>query len=117
GGALGGGRGVVRPGGGGGGGLPAERVRAAMFDNVQLLCLAGAAVIDTVLFLALLERRNRRHVSVPVLLLAAGAWLWHGGAFLVLLLNDLTGEPAARAHQAGLAVMALGLLLMPSAML
>jgi signal transduction histidine kinase len=88
-----------------------------MFDNLQLLCLAGAAVIASVLFLALLERRNRRVVPVPVQLLAAGAWLWHTGALLVVLLSDLSGDFAALAHRVGIAVMALGLLLVPSAML
>jgi signal transduction histidine kinase len=88
-----------------------------MFDNLQLLGLAGAAAIDTVLFLALLERRNRPHVSVPVLVLGAGAWLWHAAALLLVLLSDLTGDLALPARRICMAVMALGLLLMPSAML
>ena len=37
-----------------------------MFDTVQLLCLGAAAVIDTVLLLALLERRNWGYVMLPV---------------------------------------------------
>src|SRR5207302_930766 len=71
-------------------GVTAEQGGVGMFNNLHLLCLAEAAVTASVLFLALLERRNLRNVPVPVLLLAAGAWLWHTGALLVALLSDLT---------------------------
>ena len=48
-----------------------------MYSELHILCLGAAAVLDTVLLLAVLERRNRRYVLTPVVVLILGGWLWH----------------------------------------
>jgi signal transduction histidine kinase len=88
-----------------------------MFETLQSICLAAAAVFDTVLLLVLLERRNWPFVRLPIVVMMAGAWLWHAGRFLLLLLVDLPG--AWPWHLQGLFMLAMsaGLLLMPCALL
>ncbi|MBI4582690.1 MAG: hypothetical protein HY717_01460 [Planctomycetes bacterium] len=88
-----------------------------MFADLQLFSVGLAAVIDTVLLLAMAERRNRRSILLPVILLIAGAWLWHAGAFAQLLTVDLDSRWALRVHWLAMMVMAGGALLMPSALL
>src|SRR5687767_1354033 len=88
-----------------------------MFDTFQLLCVGAAAVIDTVLLVSLLEKRNWGYVMLPVVALVAGAWLWHAGTFAHLLLSGMAGPWGMRLHLAAVAVMVVGLLMMPSAML
>jgi signal transduction histidine kinase len=88
-----------------------------MFDSVQLLAVGAVAVIDTALLAALGERRNRQHAPVPVLLMTAGAWLWHVGLFLELLAGNLSSAWAWPVHWLELALMAAGLVLMPGALL
>src|SRR2546426_4944279 len=87
-----------------------------MFQQVELLLVGLAALIDTALLWSFVERRNWRHVTVPVALLVAGAWLWHAGAFAKLLLAGWTTPAAAPAHWLAMFAMAAGLLLIPSAM-
>lgn len=86
------------------------------FRDVQLLCIGGAAVIDTALLLVLLERRNWRRVVLPVVLLMVGAWLYHTGAFIHTLIEETPGTMATFIHWLTMFAMATGLLLMPSAM-
>jgi signal transduction histidine kinase len=50
-----------------------------MFETIQLLTLGAAAVIDTVLLLALADRRNRQVLQWRLLVAIAGVWLWHLG--------------------------------------
>lgn len=88
-----------------------------MFDQVQLLSIGSAAVIDTALLLAILERRNWRYAPVPVLILIAGTWFWHTGGFVELLVIGLSDAWAAHVRTGAMAAMATGVLLMPSAML
>ena len=88
-----------------------------MPSDLHILCLGGAAVVATVLLLAVLERRNRRHVLVPVLVLVVSGWLWHAGSFVYALLGDAAAAPADKLTRAAMLAMAAGLLLMPSAML
>jgi signal transduction histidine kinase len=88
-----------------------------MFENVQSVCLAAAAVFDTVLLLALLERRNWPFVRVPIVAMMAGAWLWHAGQFSLLLLVDLPGAWPWYAQSLSMLAMAAGLLLMPCGLL
>jgi len=88
-----------------------------MFENFQILCTGVAAVIDTVLLVALARRRNLPPLGLPILLLAGAVWLWHTGAFLHLLLVDLTSPLSSAVHWFSMSLMGIGLGLMPSAML
>jgi len=87
-----------------------------MFDTVQLLSLGAAAVIDTVLLLVMLEQRNRQFTRVPLVVMVAGAWLWHGGLFSLLLLAEFSGWAAWELQWACFVVILVGLLLMPCGM-
>jgi signal transduction histidine kinase len=87
-----------------------------MSSDLELLCLGAALVVDTVLLLAMLERRNWRYETVWIVLLTVGAWLWHAGAFSGALLEP-TGERTAPELRTGLClIMTAGLLLMPCAL-
>lgn len=85
--------------------------------ELQLFGLGSAAVIDTVLIMALLERPNRRHVALWMFLLTFGAWLWHAGSFIHTLLLDSTHWWPLRINALAMTTMASGLLVMPSAMM
>ena len=87
-----------------------------MFQQLELISIGLATVIDAVLLLALVERRNRLRVAVPVALLVVGAAMLHGGAFVRLLLMDLRGPWAAQVHWLALLILTTGLLLIPAAM-
>jgi signal transduction histidine kinase len=87
-----------------------------MIDQIELASVGLAAVIDTVLLLAIFEPRNRQHLTVPIFAMVVGAWMLHAGAFARLLLFDLTGPLALQIHWLALAVMNCGVLLVPSAM-
>ncbi|HUG89920.1 MAG TPA: ATP-binding protein, partial [Planctomycetaceae bacterium] len=90
---------------------------ALMLADLRILATGLAAVIDTVLLLAMFERPNRRHVALWMFLLAGGAWLWHAGSFLHVLLEG-TAELGLTGWRVPVRlVMAAGLLLMPSALL
>lgn len=88
-----------------------------MLENMQLWIYGTAAVIDTVLLFALVERHNWRAVTVWMLLLALGVWCWHGGAFVRQLVDPSVGWLAGPVRWAAMLSMAFGLLLMPSAAL
>jgi signal transduction histidine kinase len=88
-----------------------------MLADVQLFSYAAAAVLETVLLVALLERRNRRVVALWMVLVALGAWLWHFGSFANCLLIDHSGAMSSGWRRLVMMVMAVGLLLIPSALL
>lgn len=88
-----------------------------MYDGLQTFVIGAAMVCDTVLLMALVERPNWRSVTVWMLLLALGVWLWHTGTFAHALLSGSTGPLAFQADRAAMIVMSAGLLLMPSALL
>jgi signal transduction histidine kinase len=88
-----------------------------MLENMQLWIYGTAAVVDTVLLFALVERHNWRAVTVWMLLLALGVWCWHGGAFVRHLVDPSVGALADPVRWMAMMSMALGLLLMPSAAL
>ncbi len=88
-----------------------------MFANLQLLAYGAAALIDTVLLITLLDKRNYARVMLPVVLLACGTWLFHAGSFFHTYLGGLSSPWAGRIHWWAMAVMATGLVLMPCAML
>jgi signal transduction histidine kinase len=88
-----------------------------MFQQLEFLAVGLAVVVDTALLLALVERRNWRYAAMPIVLLAAAAWLLHAGAFADLLLVDTHAGWLGPARLASMTAMAAGLLLMPSALL
>ena len=88
-----------------------------MFADFHLFCLGAATVIDTALLLSVLERRNWRYVTPPVVAMITGVWLFHSGVFVDFLLIDATDGWSQAARWLSRCVMSGGLLLMPSAML
>ncbi|MBS0205208.1 MAG: hypothetical protein JSS49_20075 [Planctomycetes bacterium] len=88
-----------------------------MLENMQLWVYGSAAVIDTVLLFALVERHNWRTVTVWMLLLAMGVWCWHGGTFVRHLVDQSVGSLADPVRWLSMMSMAVGLLVMPSAAL
>jgi len=95
-----------------------ERLNGERIDPpVQSVCLGSAAVFDTVLLLALLEKRNWPFVRLPIVLLLAGGWMWHAGSFALLLLGDLPGEWVWYLQGICMLSMTTGLLLMPCSIL
>jgi signal transduction histidine kinase len=88
-----------------------------MIENMQLWIYGTAAVIDTVLLFALIERHNWRTVTVWMVLLALGVWMWHGGIFVRQLVDQAVGPLADPVRWLAMLAMAFGLMLMPSAAL
>lgn len=88
-----------------------------MFHNLEILSVGAAAVLETVLLFAMLERRNGRYVRLWMLLLTAGTWLWHSATFFYMLLSDIRGDIALQLRWGVMIVMTTGLLLIPSAIL
>jgi signal transduction histidine kinase len=88
-----------------------------MFETAQSICLAAAAVFDTVLLLVLLERRNWPFVRLPIVVMMAGAWLWHTGRFALLLMVDVPGAWPWYVQSLWMLGMSAGLLLMPCGLL
>ncbi|WP_437185321.1 sensor histidine kinase [Planctomicrobium sp. SH668] len=88
-----------------------------MADNVQLFAYGAAAVLDIVLLLSMLERQNWKYVTVWMLLLTSGVWVWHSADFVQALLSRSMSPHADRGLWMSKSVMAFGLLLMPCAML
>lgn len=87
------------------------------FSDLELMCFGAATIVDAVLLMAILERRNWRHVVMPVALLAVGALLWHGGGFLHLLFTGLPAGWVGPVQWLSMVAMAIGLGLLPCAML
>ena len=88
-----------------------------MAAELQLVSFAAAAVLETVLLVAMIERRNRRAVRPWMLLVTLGAWMWHTGLFVTGLLAEASGRWSAELLWLAMTVMASGLLLIPSALL
>jgi len=74
-------------------------------------------VVDTALLLSVIERRNWRYVTSPVLAIIVGVWLFHSGTFVDYLLIDAVDQWSLGVRWLSRVVMSAGLLLMPSAML
>lgn len=87
-----------------------------MPQEFQTFCIGAAVVLDTALLLSVLERRNWQQVTMPILALIAGAWLFHSGEFGNLLLLE-AGRWSEPARWFAMSTMATGLMLMPSSML
>lgn len=74
-------------------------------------------MVDTALLLALLDRPNRRRLALPLLLVVTGAWLYHGGGALHLLLAAAEGVLSEWLNRLALFAVLSGALLMPCALL
>ena len=88
-----------------------------METDLQLWSIGTAAVVDTALLVALVERANLRSVNRWMLHLTAGVWLWHTGAFFQAWLSRGTVPFAVELRWMAMVVMVIGLLTIPSAML
>lgn len=87
-----------------------------MFAQIELISIGLAAVIDAVLLLAILERRNRIRIAIPIFVLVLGTTMLHAAAFARLLLYDLKGTWAEQVHWAALLMLTAGVLLIPAAL-
>ena len=88
-----------------------------MAENIHLWINGTAAVIDTVLLFALMERHNWRAAPFWMLVLALGVWCWHAGTLVRQMADHSIGAIADPIRWAAMTVMAGGLLLIPSAVL
>lgn len=50
-----------------------------MLTTLELLAAGFGLTVDTVLAVALMERRNRAALHSWMVTFAAGAWFWHAG--------------------------------------
>jgi signal transduction histidine kinase len=88
-----------------------------MPGQIEFFLLGLAAVIDTVLLLALLEPVNRLQVPVWLKAQVGGLWIWHACSFLHGSTYDSVGWVAEFMDNVFMIGMASGLLILPSAML
>ena len=87
-----------------------------MAEQLELILTGAVVVLDTVLLVAMLERRNLRVVSLSMVLLLVAVWLWHVASFVLLLLADLQGAWSVTLRHVFAGGMAGGLLLLPCAL-
>src|SRR5579885_1749582 len=85
----------------------------------QIVALAAGLglTVDTVLLVALCERRNRRNRQAWMLAMAASAWCWHAGAAGYFLLEGNLRPDVQHLRWAAMALMIAGLLGMPCSLL
>src|SRR5271163_4768936 len=88
-----------------------------MFADFRILAFGMATVVDTVLLLAMIRRPNSRFVTLWMVLLTGGAWLWHAATFVHALLDAANSGWPLAVHWTCMLLMTAGLLLMPCAML
>jgi signal transduction histidine kinase len=88
-----------------------------MLASIELFAYGAATVIDTVLLVTLVDARNYARVMLPIVLLTCGTWLFHFGTFFHAYFESLETPWSGELHWWAMSVMALGLIIMPSAML
>lgn len=88
-----------------------------MVAQLELILLGFAVVVDSVLLLALLERVNRPNTAIWITTLIAFTWLAHASGFSHVLLRGADVEPFVLLDRFSLAMIAVALLAIPSAML
>ncbi len=88
-----------------------------MLDSLELLFQGFACVIDTVLLLVVFERINRPQVAHWLQLLIAGTWIMHVSSFFHLMLRPVEGITGEWLDRVCLVMLALGFMILPSAML
>ncbi|WLD12024.1 sensor histidine kinase [Planctellipticum variicoloris] len=87
-----------------------------MLTTLELLAAGLGLTVDTVLAVALMERRNRAALHSWMVTFAAGAWFWHGGnAGYFWSTGFATASPGLR--WLSMLSMLIGLLLMPCSLL
>jgi signal transduction histidine kinase len=87
------------------------------FHDVETFVYGAAAVVDAAVLLVLIERRNWGRVISPLLVLVAGAAVYHGGVFVHVLLRGWDGPGAPTFQLLAMLAMGGGLLLLPCAAL
>jgi signal transduction histidine kinase len=88
-----------------------------MVAQLELILLGFAVVVDSVLLLALLERVNRPNTAIWITTLVAFTWLAHASGFSHVLIRGANAEPLVMLDRFNLALIAVSLLAIPSAML
>lgn len=88
-----------------------------MLDRLELFLIGFAGLFEIVLLLLLIQPINRAHVAGWLKWLLAGAFLYHLGYFVRLLLHNERTSSAAWPDRLAMCGLCFGLLLMPSAML
>ncbi|HTN02596.1 MAG TPA: hypothetical protein VL132_11980, partial [Planctomycetaceae bacterium] len=87
-----------------------------MLTTLELLAAGLGLTVDTVLAVALMERRNRAALHSWMVTFAAGAWFWHAGnAGYFWSTGFATASPGLR--WLSMLSMLIGLLLMPCSLL
>ena len=88
-----------------------------MLDRLEIFLIGFAGLFEIVLLLLLLQPINRTHVAAWLKWLLVGAFLYHLGYFLRLLLQNEKTSSAVWPDRLAMCGLCFGLLLMPSAML
>lgn len=88
-----------------------------MLTTLELLAAGFGLTVDTVLAVALTERRNRAALQSWMVSFAAGAWLWHAGSAGYFWTTDFTATAASGLRWLSMLAMLVGLLLMPCSLL
>ncbi len=88
-----------------------------MVEELRTFCLGSAAVLSTALMITLLNRRNREHIDPPIVLLFGAGWLYHVGVFSHRMIADTTGSWVEPLRILSMISMAIGVVIMPSALL
>lgn len=88
-----------------------------MLDRLEVFLIGFAGLFEIVLLLLLLQPINRAYVAAWLKWLLTGAFLYHLGYFLRLLLQNEKTSSAVWPDRLAMCGLCFGLLLMPSAML
>lgn len=88
-----------------------------MLTTLELLAAGFGLTVDTVLAVALMERRNRAALHSWMVTFAAGAWFWHAGNAGYFWTTDFAATEAPGLRWLAMLSMLIGLLLMPCSLL
>ena len=88
-----------------------------MAAQLELILLGFAVVVDSALLLALLERVNRPNTAIWITTLVAFTWLAHASGFSHVLIRGADVEPFVLLDRFNVALIAIALLAIPSAMI
>lgn len=88
-----------------------------MLTTLELLAAGFGLTVDTVLAVALTERRNRAALHSWMVTFAAGAWFWHAGNAGYFWTTNFAATEAPGLRWLAMLSMLVGLLLMPCSLL
>ena len=88
-----------------------------MAAQLELILLGFAVVVDSVLWIALLERVNRPNTAIWLTTLVGATWFAHAAGFVHVMLRQSPDQPFAGMDRIVLIAIAASLLVIPSAML